>query len=111
MGGTKSLVVAAFYFCAPVIGLTGASSYNDAAGVFFLLAAVYLLLEERWFDAGFCAGFCCGCRAAGGGCVCCCAPAPAEADATASASANTRTNLLLLNMVTRHFLIMSLSAV
>ena len=58
MSGTNSLVVTAFYFCAPVIGLTGASSYNDAAGVFFLLAAVYLLLEERWFEAGICAGFC-----------------------------------------------------
>ena len=37
-------VAAVFYFCAPVAGLTGSSSYNDAAGVFFLLAALYLLL-------------------------------------------------------------------
>lgn len=53
-----SLVVAAFYFCAPVIGLTGSSSYNDAAGVFFLLAALYLLLDEYWLGSGLCAGFC-----------------------------------------------------
>jgi hypothetical protein len=53
-----SLLVAMFYFCAPVIGLTGSSSYNDAAGVFFLLAAIYLLWESRLFAAGLCAGFC-----------------------------------------------------
>jgi hypothetical protein len=53
-----SLVPAAFYFCAPVIGLTGSSSYNDAAGVFFMLAALDLLMEERAFLAGLCAGFC-----------------------------------------------------
>ncbi|MGD0771874.1 MAG: hypothetical protein ABSC05_03540, partial [Candidatus Solibacter sp.] len=38
------LVAAVFYFCAPVAGITGSSSYNDAAGVFYLLAAFYLLL-------------------------------------------------------------------
>ena len=38
------LVAAVFYFCAPVAGITGSSSYNDAAGVFFMLAAFYLLL-------------------------------------------------------------------
>src|SRR5450759_1019496 len=38
------LVAAVFYFCAPVAGITGSSSYNDAAGVFFLFAAFYLLL-------------------------------------------------------------------
>src|SRR5450759_5235468 len=45
-----SLVAAVFYFCAPVAGITGSSSYNDAAGVFFLLAAFYLLLlaEPRY---------------------------------------------------------------
>ncbi|HXB72930.1 MAG TPA: glycosyltransferase family 39 protein [Candidatus Acidoferrales bacterium] len=41
------LVAAIFYFCAPVVGLTGSSSYNDAAGVFFMLAAFYLLLVWR----------------------------------------------------------------
>ena len=58
MSDASSLVVAAFYFCAPVIGLTGSSSYNDAAGVFFLLAALYLLLDESWLACGICAGFC-----------------------------------------------------
>ena len=41
------LVAAVFYFCAPVGGITGSSSYNDAAGVFFLLAALYLLLGDH----------------------------------------------------------------
>ena len=58
LDSVNSLVTAAFYFCAPVIGLTGSSSYNDAAGVFFLLAALYLLLDSRYFEAGMCAGFC-----------------------------------------------------
>jgi hypothetical protein len=58
MKGANLLVAPVFYFCAPVIGLTGASSYNDAAGVFFLLATLYLLLDERHFAAGICAGFC-----------------------------------------------------
>jgi hypothetical protein len=49
---------AVFYFCAPVVGLTGSSSYNDAAGVFFLLAAIWLLLDERYIAAGILAGFC-----------------------------------------------------
>ncbi|MEO8595088.1 MAG: discoidin domain-containing protein [Candidatus Solibacter sp.] len=54
-------VAAVFYFCAPVAGLTGSSSYNDAAGVFFMLAVFYLLLEEgtRYLlPAGLLAGFC-----------------------------------------------------
>jgi hypothetical protein len=58
LSGPRLLVPAAFYFCAPVIGLTGSSSYNDAAGVFFMLAAFDLLLEGRPFAAGLCAGFC-----------------------------------------------------
>jgi hypothetical protein len=41
-----------------VVGLTGSCSYNDAAGVFFLLAALCMLLEERWVLAGVLAGFC-----------------------------------------------------
>src|ERR1035437_7453135 len=55
------LVAAVFYFCAPVAGITGSSSYNDAAGVFFLLAAFYLLLlaDPRYLlPAGALAGFC-----------------------------------------------------
>jgi hypothetical protein len=55
------LVAAVFYFCAPVAGITGSSSYNDAAGVFFMLAAFYLLLlaNSRYLlPAGVLAGFC-----------------------------------------------------
>jgi hypothetical protein len=65
MSDAASLVAAVFYWSAPVIGLTGSSSYNDAALVFFTLAAFYLLL--MWRDkaqtrylllAGVSAGFC-----------------------------------------------------
>src|ERR1019366_7697360 len=55
------LVAAVFYFCAPVAGITGSSSYNDAAGVFFMLAAFYLLLlaDPRYLlPGGVLAGFC-----------------------------------------------------
>jgi hypothetical protein len=54
-------VAAVFYFCAPVAGITGSSSYNDAAGVFFMLAVFYLLLvrDSRYaLPAGALAGFC-----------------------------------------------------
>lgn len=60
-----SVLAAAFYFTAPVVGLTGSSSYNDASLVLFTLAAFYLLLEWResgdWrymLLAGLTAGFC-----------------------------------------------------
>jgi hypothetical protein len=65
LGDMAALLAAVFYFCAPVAGVTGASSYNDAAGVFFTLASFYLLLV--WRDtgtrhylllAGVLAGFC-----------------------------------------------------
>ena len=62
---TGSLVVAAFYWSAPVIGLTGSSTYNDAALVFFTLDVLYVLLvwrdtaESRYLVlAGALAGFC-----------------------------------------------------
>ncbi|HWB85602.1 MAG TPA: glycosyltransferase family 39 protein [Bryobacteraceae bacterium] len=65
MSDLASLVAAVFYFCAPVAGLTGSSSYNDAAGVFFALASFYLLLVWRdtqnpryLWPAGVLAGFC-----------------------------------------------------
>ena len=61
LSGRASLFAAVFYFCAPVAGITGSSSYNDAAGVFFMLAAMHLLLlgERRLlFAAGALAGFC-----------------------------------------------------
>jgi hypothetical protein len=54
------LLAAVLYFCAPVTGITGASSYNDAAGVFFLLAAIYVVVSQSapaWV-AGVLAGFC-----------------------------------------------------
>ena len=57
-----ALVAAVFYFCAPVAGLTGSTSYNDAAGIFFALATFYLLLETvpsvPGFWIGIIAGFC-----------------------------------------------------
>jgi hypothetical protein len=60
-----SLAAATIYFCAPVAGITGSSSYNDAAGVFFALGAFYLLLDWRETSdwrylpaAGALAGFC-----------------------------------------------------
>lgn len=53
------------YFCAPVAGVSGTSSYTDTALVFFTLAALDLLLrwerERRWpllAAAGLAAGFC-----------------------------------------------------
>ena len=65
IGDLASLTAAAFYFCAPVAGITGSSSYNDAAAVFFTLAAFYLLLVWRdtsdgryLLPAGALAGFC-----------------------------------------------------
>jgi hypothetical protein len=58
MGDLACAAAAVFYLCAPVAGLTGSSSYNDAAGVFFLLAAIYLALEDRLLAAGVLAGFC-----------------------------------------------------
>jgi 4-amino-4-deoxy-L-arabinose transferase-like glycosyltransferase len=65
MSDLASLVAAVFYFCAPVVGLTGSCTYNDAALVFFTLAAFYLLLawrdtsEGRYLlPAGMLAGFC-----------------------------------------------------
>ena len=68
-----SLVAASAYFCAPIVGLSGSSSYTDAAGVFFALASFYLLLV--WTDtedpryllpAGLLAGFCYAVKLPGG---------------------------------------------
>jgi 4-amino-4-deoxy-L-arabinose transferase-like glycosyltransferase len=65
MSDLSSLTAAAFYFCAPVAGIVGSSSYNDAAEVFFALSAFYLLLvwrdtrDSRYLlPVGVCAGFC-----------------------------------------------------
>src|SRR3984957_14167665 len=58
-------VAAILYFCAPVVGVSGTSAYNDAALVFFVLATFYLLLVWRdtcdvryLVPAGVTAGFC-----------------------------------------------------
>ena len=63
-----ALLAAGAYFFAPVAGLTGSSSYNDAALVFLALASFWLLLEWRdrapgagggyLLAAGLTAGFC-----------------------------------------------------
>ncbi len=53
-----SSAAAAFYFCAPVVGVTGTSTYNDAALVFFTLAALLALLLEDPLLAGLLSGFC-----------------------------------------------------
>ena len=65
LSGAALWVAPVFYFAAPVAGITGSSSYTDAAMVFFTLAAFYALLEWRgsggfaWLAAaGLCAGFC-----------------------------------------------------
>ncbi len=68
-----SLPAAALYFCAPVAGLTATSTYNDAALVFFALAAFYALLlwretrADAWLAAaGLAAGFCYAIKLPGG---------------------------------------------
>ncbi len=65
MNTVATLVAAVFYFTAPVIAMTGATSYNDTALVFFTLASFYLLLvwrdteDDRYLlPAGLLAGFC-----------------------------------------------------
>jgi hypothetical protein len=45
-------------FCAPVLATSGTAAYNDAALVFFHLAAFALLLEDHPLAAGLTAGFC-----------------------------------------------------
>jgi hypothetical protein len=51
---------AVLYFCAPVVGITGTSTYNDAALVFFTLATLLTLLlgDQYLLPAGLLAGFC-----------------------------------------------------
>jgi 4-amino-4-deoxy-L-arabinose transferase-like glycosyltransferase len=60
-----SAAASVLYLCAPVVGISGTCSYNDAALVFFTLATFYVLLA--WHDeknvrylmvAGLLAGFC-----------------------------------------------------
>jgi len=56
---------AVLYLCAPVVGIAGTASYNDAALVFFILVTFYLTLswdqDRDWryaLAAGLTAGFC-----------------------------------------------------
>ena len=74
--GVAALLAAAAFFCAPVAGVTGTSSYNDAAGVFFALGSFYLLLvwrdnsDSRYLlPAGALAGFCYAIKLPGGAVV------------------------------------------
>jgi hypothetical protein len=46
------------FVTAPVTGVTGTSSYNDTALVFFTLAAVWALREKHFAVGGLLAGFC-----------------------------------------------------
>jgi hypothetical protein len=62
---TAALAAAGIYALAPVTGISGTAAYNDAALVFFSLAAFALLLEDArtpsgtlLFHAGLAAGFC-----------------------------------------------------
>jgi hypothetical protein len=73
LGRAGAYLAAGAYFFAPVAGLTGSSSYNDAALVFFALACFWLLLAWRdtgknayLFAAGFTAGFCYAIKMPGG---------------------------------------------
>ena len=47
MSDLAVLTAAVFYSCVPVVGLTGSSSYNDAAEVFFVMSSPYLLIAWR----------------------------------------------------------------
>ncbi|HWQ53761.1 MAG TPA: glycosyltransferase family 39 protein [Bryobacteraceae bacterium] len=63
--GAAPLGAALIYLSAPVVGVTGASAYNDPALVFYALATLYLLLawqqegkQGYLLTAGVAAGFC-----------------------------------------------------
>ena len=45
-------------FCTPIVAVAGTSAFNDAALVYFSLAAVLLALEDEPLFAGLLAGFC-----------------------------------------------------
>jgi hypothetical protein len=49
---------AVLYGCAPITGVSATSAYTDAAMVFYVLAAFYLMLARRHFAAGVAGGFC-----------------------------------------------------
>lgn len=62
---TVGHIAAAFYFCTPIVGLAGTAAFNDAALVYFIVAAVALSLERRAFHAGLVSGFCYGIKMTG----------------------------------------------
>lgn len=73
LGDRTAAAAAALYFATPVAGISGSCAYNDAALVFFMLVAFYLMLvwrEERrtayLFAAGLAAGFCYAIKITGG---------------------------------------------
>jgi hypothetical protein len=51
-------IAAAIYFCTPIVAVAGTSGFNDAALVYFSLAAVLLAMEDKPVYAGLIAGFC-----------------------------------------------------
>jgi hypothetical protein len=60
-----AIAAAGLYFCAPITGVAGTCAYNDAALVYFVLVAFYLLLvwheqrDDRYLvPAGIAAGYC-----------------------------------------------------
>lgn len=65
LGRESAAGAAALYALAPVVGISGTTAYNDAAGVYFCVA-VFTLLVEDWHEpsdrllamAGLAAGFC-----------------------------------------------------
>ena len=58
-------IAAAFYFCTPIVGLAGTAAFNDAALVYFTVAAIALALDGKAFHAGASAGFCYGVKMTG----------------------------------------------
>jgi hypothetical protein len=51
-------IAAAVYFCTPIVAVAGTCAFNDAALVYFSLAAVLLAIEDEPIYAGLMAGFC-----------------------------------------------------
>ena len=72
LGRTGSYLAALLYFVMPVAGITGTSTYNDAALVFFTLAAFHCILiwhnnrrASTLIVIGLLAGFCFGIKITG----------------------------------------------
>lgn len=63
---TAAWIAAAMYFCVPVAGLSAMSAFNDAALVFYTLAAAWAMLARRALLAGLFAGMCYAVKMNGG---------------------------------------------